>query len=194
MPRAGLRSSPNNGKRRYFRQNAVGDLGPLCSPARGHGNSLGGVIVDSGTFPWTQYPEKFPGLNQPEPAYHSVVYTEKFGPAAFIARARTVPLRNTGAALAPMNAFLLLQGLETLALRMERHTENALKIAQFLQGHEWVDWVSYAGLPDHPHHHLAQKYMQGKPSAILSFGLKGGYEAIEDLIEDLQQSLASTQL
>ncbi|QXH67965.1 O-acetylhomoserine aminocarboxypropyltransferase/cysteine synthase family protein [Pseudomonas asgharzadehiana] len=152
----------------------------------GHGNSLGGVIVDSGTFPWTQYPEKFPGLNNPEPAYHGVIYTEKFGPAAFIARARTVPLRNTGAALAPMNAFLLLQGLETLALRMERHTENALKVAQFLQGHAAVEWVSYAGLPDHPHHALAQKYMQGKPSAILSFGLKGGFDAGVRFYDSLQ--------
>ncbi|SLM62066.1 MULTISPECIES: O-acetylhomoserine aminocarboxypropyltransferase/cysteine synthase family protein [Dickeya] len=143
----------------------------------GHGNSLGGVIVDGGTFAWHQYPEKFPGLNQPEPAYHGVVYTETFGPAAFIARARTVPLRNTGAALSPMNAFLLLQGLETLSLRMERHVENALKVAHYLQNHPKVAWVSYAGLPEHPHYALAQKYMKGTPSAILSFGLKEGYEA-----------------
>ncbi|MEI7375359.1 O-acetylhomoserine aminocarboxypropyltransferase/cysteine synthase family protein [Dickeya chrysanthemi] len=143
----------------------------------GHGNSLGGVIVDAGTFPWSQYPEKFPGLNRPEPAYHGVVYTETFGPAAFIARARTVPLRNTGSALSPMNAFLLLQGLETLALRMERHVENALKVAEYLRAHPKVEWVSYAGLPDHPHYALAQKYMKGTPSAILSFGLKDGYEA-----------------
>ncbi|MBX9446179.1 O-acetylhomoserine aminocarboxypropyltransferase/cysteine synthase family protein [Dickeya chrysanthemi] len=143
----------------------------------GHGNSLGGVIVDAGTFPWSQYSEKFPGLNRPEPAYHGVVYTETFGPAAFIARARTVPLRNTGSALSPMNAFLLLQGLETLALRMERHVENALKVAEYLRAHPKVEWVSYAGLPDHPHYALAQKYMKGTPSAILSFGLKDGYEA-----------------
>ncbi len=141
------------------------------------GNALGGVIVDAGTFPWADHPQKFACLNTPEAAYHGVVYTEKFGPAAFIARARTVPLRNTGAALAPMNAFLLLQGLETLALRMERHTENALEVAKFLKAHEQVAWVSYAGLPDHPHHELAHKYMKGKPSAILSFGLKGSYEA-----------------
>jgi O-acetylhomoserine (thiol)-lyase len=143
----------------------------------GHGNSLGGVIVDSGTFPWAEHKERFPVFNQPEPSYHGVVYTETFGPAAFIARARTVPLRNTGSALAPLNAFLLLQGLETLALRMERHVENALKVAHYLQDHPQVAWVSYAGLPDHPHHALAQKYMDGKPSAILSFGLKEGYEA-----------------
>jgi O-acetylhomoserine (thiol)-lyase len=143
----------------------------------GHGNSLGGVIVDSGTFPWAEHKERFPVFSQPEPSYHGVVYTETFGPAAFIARARTVPLRNTGSALSPMNAFLLLQGLETLALRMERHVENALKVAHYLQDHPQVAWVSYAGLPDHPHHALAHKYMGGKPSAILSFGLKEGYEA-----------------
>ncbi len=143
----------------------------------GHGNSLGGVIVDSGKFPWAEHQTRFPCLNQPEPSYHGVVYTETFGAAAFIARARTVPLRNTGAALSPMNAFLLLQGLETLALRMERHVENAIKVATYLQQHEQVAWVSYAGLPEHPHYPLAQQYMGGKPSAILSFGLKGGYDA-----------------
>ncbi|MBY6196406.1 O-acetylhomoserine aminocarboxypropyltransferase/cysteine synthase family protein [Vibrio hangzhouensis] len=143
----------------------------------GHGTSLGGVIIDSGNFPWDQHKERFPVFNQPEPSYHGVVYTEAFGPAAFIGRARTVPLRNTGSALSPMNAFMLLQGLETLPLRMERHTENALKVAQYLRNHDKVSWVSYAGLEDSPHYELAQKYMGGKPSAILSFGLKDGYEA-----------------
>ena len=143
----------------------------------GHGNTLGGVIVDSGKFPWGEHKERFPVFSQPEPSYHGVVYTETFGAAAFIARARTVPLRNTGSALSPMNAFLLLQGLETLALRMERHVENALAVAHYLQDHPKVAWVSYAGLPNHPHHALAQKYMGGKPSSILSFGLKEGYEA-----------------
>ncbi|MEZ7861111.1 MAG: O-acetylhomoserine aminocarboxypropyltransferase/cysteine synthase [Aeromonadaceae bacterium] len=143
----------------------------------GHGNSLGGVIVDSGKFPWAEHKERFPVFNRPEPSYHGVVYTETFGAAAFIARARTVPLRNTGSALSPMNAFLLLQGLETLALRMERHVDNAQAVAHYLQKHPKVAWVSYAGLPDHPHHALAQKYMGGHPSSILSFGLKGGYEA-----------------
>lgn len=143
----------------------------------GHGTSLGGVIIDSGNFPWDQHTERFPVFNQPEPSYHGVVYTEAFGPAAFIGRARTVPLRNTGSALSPMNAFMLLQGLETLPLRMERHTENALKVAQYLRNHDKVSWVSYAGLEDSPHYELAQKYMGGKPSAILSFGLKDGYEA-----------------
>ncbi|CAH0529843.1 O-acetylhomoserine aminocarboxypropyltransferase/cysteine synthase family protein [Vibrio hippocampi] len=143
----------------------------------GHGTSLGGVIVDSGKFPWDQHKERFPVFNQPEPSYHGVVYTEAFGPAAFIGRARTVPLRNTGSALSPMNSFMLLQGLETLALRMERHTENALKVAEYLKNHEKVSWVSYAGLEDSPYHELANKYMGGKPSAILSFGLNQGYEA-----------------
>ncbi|MEZ9160162.1 O-acetylhomoserine aminocarboxypropyltransferase/cysteine synthase family protein [Vibrio lentus] len=143
----------------------------------GHGTTLGGVIVDSGKFPWAEHKDRFPVFNQPEPSYHGVVYTEAFGDAAFIGRARTVPLRNTGAALSPMNAFMLMQGLETLSLRMERHTENALKVAEYLKQHEKVSWVSYAGLPSSEFYPLAEKYMQGKPSAILSFGLKDGYEA-----------------
>lgn len=143
----------------------------------GHGTTLGGIIIDSGKFPWAQHKDRFPVFNQPEPSYHGVVYTEAFGPAAFIGRARTVPLRNTGSALSPMNAFMLLQGLETLSLRMERHTENAMKVAQFLSEHDKVNWVSYAGLPSSKHYPLAEKYMKGKPSAILSFGLKDGYEA-----------------
>ncbi|MGF1757661.1 O-acetylhomoserine aminocarboxypropyltransferase/cysteine synthase [Photobacterium sagamiensis] len=143
----------------------------------GHGTSLGGIVIDSGKFPWAQHKDRFPVFNQPEPSYHGVVYTEAFGDAAFIGRCRTVPLRNTGAALSPMNAFLLLQGLETLPLRMERHTENALKVAEYLKQHDKVSWVNYAGLKDSPHYELAQKYMGGKPSAILSFGLKEGYDA-----------------
>ncbi|PID42287.1 MAG: O-acetylhomoserine aminocarboxypropyltransferase [Proteobacteria bacterium] len=143
----------------------------------GHGNSLGGVIVDSGKFPWAEHAERFPMLSQPEPSYHGVVYTEAMGPAAFIGRARTVPLRNTGAALSPMNAFLLLQGIETLSLRMERHCENAIKVAKFLNEHDQVEWVSYAGLSSHKNYHLAQKYVKGTPSAILTFGIKGGFDA-----------------
>ncbi|WP_367317389.1 O-acetylhomoserine aminocarboxypropyltransferase/cysteine synthase [Vibrio coralliilyticus] len=143
----------------------------------GHGTTLGGIIIDSGKFPWAQHKARFPVFNQPEPSYHGVVYTEAFGEAAFIGRARTVPLRNTGAALSPMNAFMLIQGLETLSLRMERHTENALKVAEFLNQHDKVSWVSYAGLPTSEHYPLAEKYMKGKPSAILSFGLKDGYDA-----------------
>jgi O-acetylhomoserine (thiol)-lyase len=143
----------------------------------GHGTSLGGVIVDGGHFPWADYPEKFPMLTQPEPAYHGVVYTEAFGPAAFVGRARTVALRNTGSAISPMNAFLILQGIETLALRMERHCDNALAVANFLKQHDKVEWVSYAGLADDPRYSLAQKYFAGKPSSLLTFGIKGGLDA-----------------
>lgn len=143
----------------------------------GHGNSIGGVIVDAGTFPWTEHKERFPLLNQPDVSYHGVVYTEAFGAAAFIGRCRVVPLRNMGAALSPMNAFLILQGLETLALRMERINNNSQKIAEFLARQEKVLWVNYAGLPNHKDHPLAQKYMAGQASGILSFGLQGGREA-----------------
>jgi O-acetylhomoserine (thiol)-lyase len=142
----------------------------------GHGNSLGGMIVDSGNFPWAEHPDKYPMLTEPEPAYLGVVYTEAFGPAAYIARARTVPLRNTGSAISPLNAFLIIQGLETLALRMERHTANAMAVAEFLEGHDRVAWVSYAGLPDSPYYQLAQTYTGGRPSGLVSFGVKGGYE------------------
>ena len=143
----------------------------------GHGTTLGGIIVDSGQFPWAEYVQRYPGLNTPEASYHGVVYTEAFGPAAYIGRARTVPLRNTGAALSPFNAFQLLQGIETLSLRMERHCANTQAVAQHLQNHDKVEWVSYAGLAGHPHHELAQKYMGGAASGILTFGVKGGFDA-----------------
>jgi O-acetylhomoserine (thiol)-lyase len=152
----------------------------------GHGTSIGGIVVDSGKFPWAENKERFALLNTPDPSYHGVTYTEAFGPAAFIGRCRVVPLRNTGAALSPFNAFLILQGLETLALRMERHTENALKVAHYLQNHPQVAWVKYAGLPDHPEHELAQRYTGGKPAAILSFGIKGGQEAGARFIDALK--------
>jgi O-acetylhomoserine (thiol)-lyase len=152
----------------------------------GHGTSIGGIVVDSGKFPWADNQARFPLLNTPDPSYHGVTYTEAFGPAAFIGRCRVVPLRNTGAALSPFNAFLILQGLETLALRMERHCENALKVAQYLQNHPQVVWVKYAGLADHPEHALAQRYMGGKPAAILSFGIQGGQEAGTRFIDALK--------
>ncbi|MBF8755561.1 bifunctional O-acetylhomoserine aminocarboxypropyltransferase/cysteine synthase [Pseudomonas guariconensis] len=152
----------------------------------GHGTSIGGIVIDSGKFPWAENKARFALLNTPDPSYHGVTYTEAFGPAAFIGRCRVVPLRNTGAALSPFNAFLILQGLETLALRMERHTENALKVAHYLQGHEQVAWVKYAGLPDHPEHALARRYTGGKPASILSFGIKGGQEAGARFIDALQ--------
>lgn len=142
----------------------------------GHGTTLGGIIVDSGKFPWAKHKKRFPVLNQPEPAYHGVVYTEQFAEAAFIARARTVPLRNTGSALSPMNAFLLLQGIETLPLRMERHCDNAIAVAKYLQQHPKVEWVNYAGLEGDRYFDLAQKYFNGKPSSILTFGIKGGFD------------------
>lgn len=143
----------------------------------GHGTTLGGIIVDGGRFPWAEHADRYPTLNQPEPAYHGVVYTEAFGPAAFIGRARTVPLRNTGSALSPMSAFLLLQGIETLPLRMERHCENALAVARHLQDHPQVEWVNFAGLEGDRYYELAQKYFDGKPSSLMTFGVKGGYEA-----------------
>ena len=152
----------------------------------GHGTSIGGIVVDSGKFPWADNKQRFALLNTPDPSYHGVTYTEAFGPAAFIGRCRVVPLRNTGAALSPFNAFLIQQGLETLALRMERHCENALKVAHYLQNHPQVAWVKYAGLPDHPEHALAQKYCAGKPASILSFGIVGGQEAGARFIDALQ--------
>jgi len=143
----------------------------------GHGNSLGGVIVDSGKFPWADYPKRFHMLTEPEAAYHGVVYTEAMGSAAYIARARTVPLRNSGSAISPMNAFLILQGMQTLPLRMERHCDNAIAVANYLKGHPGVAWVSFAGLPDSPYFDLAQKYTKGRPSALMTFGIKGGFDA-----------------
>lgn len=143
----------------------------------GHGTSIGGVIVDSGKFPWAEHKDRYPELNEPEPSYHGVVYTEALGEAAYIGRARTVPLRNTGAALSPMNAFLIMQGLETLSLRMERHCANAMTVAEYLQGHDKVEWVSFGGLESDPNHALAQKYCGGVPASLLTFGIKGGFDA-----------------
>ena len=152
----------------------------------GHGTSIGGIVVDSGTFPWAENKARFPLLNTPDVSYHGVTYTEAFGPAAFIGRCRVVPLRNMGAALSPFNAFLILQGLETLALRMERHCENAQKVAEFLKGHPQVSWVQFAGLAEHPEHALAQRYMGGKPASIMSFGIKGGEAAAAKFIDALK--------
>jgi O-acetylhomoserine (thiol)-lyase len=143
----------------------------------GHGTTVAGVIVDSGKFPWAEHADRFPMFNEPEASYHGVVYTEAMGPAAYIGRARTVALRNTGSALSPFNAFLILQGIETLPLRMERHTENALAVAKYLEAHDGVAWVNYGGLESSKYYELAQKYTDGKPSALLSFGIKGGFEA-----------------
>ena len=138
----------------------------------GHGNSIGGIVVDSGKFPWAEHKARFKRLNEPDESYHGVIYTEALGPAAYIGRARVVPLRNMGAALSPFNAWQILQGIETLALRMDRICDNTLKCAQFLQQHPKVAWVSYAGLPDHSDHALAQQYMKGRASGLFTFGVK----------------------
>jgi len=153
----------------------------------GHGNSIGGAIVDSGKFPWAEHAKRFPRLNTPDVSYHGVVYTEALGPAAYIGRARVVPLRNIGAALSPFNAFLILQGIETLALRMDRINQNTLTIANHLKQHPKVAWVNYAGLPDHPEYALAQKYLRGGGAAgLFTFGLPGGREAGAKFLDALQ--------
>ena len=143
----------------------------------GHGTTLGGMIVDSGKFPWRQYPDKFYMLNKPEIAYHGVVYVDQYGDAAFVARCRTVCQRNTGSTLAPLNGFLLLQGVETMALRMERHVSNARKVAEYLRSHPTVAWVNYAGFPDSPLYPMAHRYLGSNACSLLTFGVKGGFEA-----------------
>jgi len=152
----------------------------------GHGNSIGGIIVDSGKFPWAEHKERFRRLNEPDVSYHGVVYTEALGPAAYIGRARVVPLRNTGAAISPFNSFLILQGIETLALRMDRICDNTVKVAQYLQSHSKVAWVNYAGLDGHEDKPLVDKYMDGRASGILTFGLKGGRKAGENFQDALK--------
>lgn len=151
----------------------------------GHGTSMGGVVVDGGNFDWTQN-DKFPSLTEPDSSYHDLVFTEAFGPAALAFKIRTTLLRDTGAALSPFNAFLLLQGLETLSLRVERHVENAEKVAKFLENHDKVEWVKYAGLPSSEYYDLKQKYLPKGASSIFTFGVKGGYEAGIKFIESLE--------
>jgi O-acetylhomoserine (thiol)-lyase len=155
----------------------------------GHGNSIGGIIIDSGKFDWVANKARFPMLNEPDPSYHGVVYTEALGPAAYIGRCRVVPLRNTGAAISPHNAFLILQGLETLGLRMERHCENAEKLAAYLLAHDKVEWVNYAGLDDSPHKAACNKITGGRASGILSFGIAGGAPAGAQFIDALKMIL-----
>ena len=153
----------------------------------GHGTSIGGVIVDSGNFDWTAHAERFPGLTRPDGAYHGVVWTEAVGNLAFIIRARTVLLRNTGGAIAPFNSFLFIQGLETLPLRMERHSENAQKVAEYLSGHDAVSWVSYPGLADSPYKEIADRTFTGRGyGALVSFGLKSGRDGGKKFIESLE--------
>jgi O-acetylhomoserine (thiol)-lyase len=152
----------------------------------GHGTTIGGILVDSGKFPWAEHKARFRRLNEPDVSYHGVVYTEALGEAAYIGRARVVPLRNMGSAISPFNSFLVLQGIETLPVRMDRHCENAMAVAEYLQGHGQVAWVRYAGLDSHPDKPLVDKYMGGRASSILSFGIKGGKEAGARFIDALQ--------
>ena len=155
----------------------------------GHGTCIGGVIIDSGQFDWVANKDKFPILNEPDPSYHGVVYTEALGSAAYIGRCRVVPLRNMGAALSPFNAFLILQGLETLGLRMERHCENAEKVAAYLNTHTKISWVNYAALSSSTYYQACQKITGGKASGILSFGIKGGFESGVQFIDALKMIL-----
>lgn len=155
----------------------------------GHGSTIGGMIVDSGKFDWTKEPKKFPMLNDPDPSYHGVVYTKEFKEAAFIACCRVVPLRETGACLSPHSAFLIMLGLESLGVRMERHCENALTLAKYLENHDRVEWVNYAALPNDKYNNVCQKITGGKASGIISFGIKGGMKAATKFIDALQMIL-----
>ncbi len=155
----------------------------------GHGTTIGGVIVDSGKFDWTENADRFPMLNEPDQSYHGVIYTEALGPAAYIGRCRVVPLRNTGSALSPHSAFLILQGLETLGLRMDKHCDNAQKVAEHLQAHKKINWVNYAGLEESPYNATAKKITNGKASGILSFGIDGGSSAGAQFIDSLKMIL-----
>ena len=160
----------------------------------GHGMCVGGAIVDSGNFDWTAYPDKFPGLCAPDESYHGVVYTEKFGKAAYITKATSQLMRDLGSIQSPMNAFLLNVGLETLHLRVPRHCENALKVAQYLEGHEKVAWVNYPGLKSSKYYELAQKYMPGGTCGVISFGLKGGRKAAEEMMDRLKLAAIVTHV
>ncbi|QEC47347.1 O-acetylhomoserine aminocarboxypropyltransferase/cysteine synthase [Baekduia soli] len=170
---------------RVFEQGADVAVHSLTKFIGGHGTSIGGAIVDSGNFDWVANGARFPGLVQPDPSYHGVVWSDALGPAAYIGRARTVLLRNTGAALSPFNAFLFLQGIETLALRMERHNENALAVARWLADHDAVAWVSYPGLEGDRYHDVAGRVLRGGAGALVTFGVKGGLEAGRRFIESL---------
>ena len=155
----------------------------------GHGATIGGIIVDSGKFDWTKQPDKFPMLNEPDPSYHGIRYTEKFGSAAFIGCCRVVPLRETGACLSPNNAYIIMLGLESLGVRMERHCKNALELAKYLERHESVNWVNYAALPNDRYYNVCKKITNGHASGIISFGIKGGKEAGAKFIDALQMIL-----
>jgi O-acetylhomoserine (thiol)-lyase len=170
---------------RIFEDGADVAVHSLTKFIGGHGTSIGGAIVDSGRFDWNAHADRFPGLTKPDPSYHGVVWTEAAGPIAYVLRARTVLLRNTGAALSPFNAFLFLQGIETLPLRIERHNENALAVARFLEQHDAVTWVSYPGLESSPYHEVAERTLGGRGGALVTFGVAGGYEGGRTFIEAL---------
>ncbi len=152
----------------------------------GHGTSIGGLVVDSGTFDWTAHADRFPGLTKPDPSYHGVVWSDALGPAAYIGRVRTVLLRNTGAAMSPFNAFLFLQGIETLPLRMERHSENAAAVAAYLESHPQVRWVNFPGLESSEYKAVADRILSGGYGALVTFGIDGGREAGQKFIEGLE--------
>jgi O-acetylhomoserine (thiol)-lyase len=152
----------------------------------GHGTSIGGAIIDNGSFDWAAQPERYPGLAKPDPSYHGVVWTDALGPSAYIGRVRTVLLRNTGAALSPFNAFLFLQGIETLPLRMERHNQNAQAVAEHLANHPQVKWVNYPGLSNDPYHEVATRTLRNGYGALVTFGIDGGREAGSAFIEGLE--------
>jgi O-acetylhomoserine (thiol)-lyase len=171
---------------RVFEQGADVAVHSLTKFIGGHGTSIGGAIVDAGSFDWPAHRERFPGLTEPDPSYHGVVWSDALGPAAYIGRARTVLLRNTGAALSPFNAFLFLQGIETLPLRMERHNDNGLAVARHLEHHPDVDWVYYPGLESSPYHAVAERVLRGGFGALVTFGVKGGAEAGRRFIENLK--------
>ena len=152
----------------------------------GHGTTLGGAVVDSGKFPWTEHAQRFPQFTQPDVSYHGLIYTDHFGDRAYIGRCRSAFQRTTGAVLAPLSAFLLLQGIETLALRMERHVENGRGVAEFLRDHPRVEWVNYAGFADNPYHALAQKYFDGRACSLMTFGVRGGFEAAKKFYDALE--------
>ena len=160
----------------------------------GHGAAVGGCIVDSGKFDWAAYPDRYPGLCTPDTSYHGIVYTEKFGKGAYITKATSQLMRDLGSIQAPMHAYLLNLGLETLALRMERHCSNALKVAQFLERHEKVAWVNYPGLPDSPYYGLAQKYMPNGTCGVIAFGLKGGRKAAGEMMDKLRLAVIATHV
>ena len=152
----------------------------------GHGTTLGGIIVDSGKFPWKKHAERFPMFSQPDPSYHDLVYTDHYKEAAYIGRCRSVYQRTIGAVLSPLSAFLLLQGIETVAVRIDRHVENGAKVAQFLRKHPKVEWVNYAGFPDSPYYPLAQKYLGGRACSLITFGAKGGFETAKKFYDALK--------